>query len=229
MEFYNFSDDSNVSTVFEKLAQKAILVHLNNVYALVSLASDSGINSLDEVKLRKRGKCYGSMVSQISQFIRESTLDATTKHSLTLLGESGVLENSFLRLPWNETLQDGLIMNRTHQGLILSEPIRSFCSCLESILQEKSSDVLLPRLICSSANISGDENGSITSRNEAIEFGIFRKIELFVEFNFDQKSTVKGSFPIFSFNNMTFEVERDGPNREIIEEKLIDAGLRKLG
>ena len=203
MKTINYSDGEGLEIIQSSLRRGGILLNLNNVFAVVSTASDFGIEALSKIKKRKEGKSYGSMVSDPFRFIQESQLDSIAKERLSVLANTGALEGSFIRLPWVNNNQKDIVMNGTHQGLILSEPVKTFCEQVEFRLKDEFKDIFMPRLLCSSANISGDQRGSITDRETAIRFGIDREIELFVDFNFDKKEITKGSFPIFSSMHAT--------------------------
>lgn len=224
MNITNYSHTPDPQMVFEALREDTILVSLNNVYALMSLANESGVKAIDRVKIRKAGKSYGSMVTDANRFLDEAGIDEELKGALRSIGKSGVLEGAFIRLPWGQNALDGLVMNGTHQGLILIEPVRSFCIEIEEIFKDQLGEEITPSLICSSANISGDSNGSITNRETAIKFGIDRGVKLFVEFDFEEV-VEKGSFPIFSFEKMSFTLERKGPGSDNIQKSLMNNGF----
>lgn len=228
MKLINFSKDSDIEMVVDALCKGAIIVDLNNVFAVVALPNKKGVDFLNHVKNRKPGKCYGSLISDASQFVNSSILDSDTKFRLTNCLEQGILDNSFVRIPWNDTVISQLIMNGTHQGLKTTEPILSFCHLIEKRLIQNGDDFMIKSLICSSANISGDPKGSITDRGEAIQFGRDRGVDLFVEFDFPNTEVESGSFPIFSFQNMTFSIERKGPGYREIESLLSQSGFSKI-
>ena len=72
--------------------------------------------------------------------------------------------------------------------------------------------------ICSSANISGDPHGSITSKQKALEFAKSRNIKLFVHSKLN--ALEQGSYPIFSIkHNLQVKIERKGLNDELILKK----------
>jgi len=228
MKLINFSKDSDIEMVGDALCKGAIIVDLNNVFAVVALPNKKGVDFLNHVKNRKPGKCYGSLISDANQFVNSSILDSDTKFRLTNCMEQGILDNSFVRIPWNDSENSQLIMNGTHQGLKTTEPILSFCHLIEKRLIQNGDDFMIKSLICSSANISGDPRGSITDRSEAIQFGRDRGVDLFVEFDFPNTEVESGSFPIFSFQNMTFSIERKGPGYREIESLLSQSGFSKI-
>lgn len=228
MEILNFSTDPDLEKVVEALQQGAIVVDLNHVFAVVALPNAQGSDSLSAVKNRKAGKCYGSLISDAHGFVEESQLDEKTIVSLTNCMVDGVLDDAFVRLPWGDSENKGLVLGGTHQGLKTTEPVLSFCRSLEERLIRHAEGFMMNRLICSSANISGDPRGSITDRNEAIQFAQDRGVGLFVEFDFPTTDVETGSFPIFSFQHMAFSVERQGPGWGEIQQRLLERGFSAL-
>lgn len=225
MKIINFSKEPDIDAIVDTLHEGAVIVHLGSVYGVVALPNRRGVFYLNLVKKRKSGKCYGSLVSDSRQFVRDSILDAETKLKLIECMDKGLLDNSFIRIPWEDNGNKELILNGTHQGLKTIEPIRTFCRVIEDKLIKREESLMIRGLICSSANISGDPRGSITDRKEAIQFGLDRGIKLFVEFDFQKENTELGSFPIFSFNNMTFTSERKGPGSDNIQKLLLENGF----
>jgi hypothetical protein len=228
MEILNFSTDPDLEKVAGALQQGAIVVNLNHVFAVVALPNAQGVDSLSAVKNRKAGKCYGSLIGDAHEFVEESELDAETKIRFIECMVDGDLDDAFVRLPWGDTENEGLVMGGTHQGLKTTEPVLSFCCSLEKRVIRRAEGFMMNRLICSSANISGDPRGSITNRGEAIQFAKDRGVGLFVEFDFPTGDVEPGSFPIFSFNHMAFSVERQGPGWDKIHRGLLERGFSAL-
>lgn len=225
MEILNFSQDPDLEKVGVALQEGAIVVDLNHVFAVVALPNVKGADALSRVKNRKAGKCYGSLISDAHQFVNGSKLDAETAFKLTTCMAQGILDDAFVRIPWGDAKDSPLIMNGTHQGLKTTDPILSFCRLIEQRLVQPAEDFIVPHLICSSANISGDPRGSITDRSAAIQFGLDRSVGLFVEFDFPNRDVESGSFPIFSFEHMAFAVERTGPRCAEIHRMLLQSGF----
>lgn len=228
MEILNFSTHLDLKKVARALQQGAIVVDLNHVFAVVALPNAQGVDSMSAVKNRKAGKSYGSLISDARGFVEESQLDEKTKVSLTNSLVEGALDDAFVRLPWRDSENDALVMSGTHQGLKTTEPVLSFCRSLEERLIRNEEGFMMNRLICSSANISGDPRGSITDRNEALQFAQDRGVGLFVEFDFPTTDVETGSFPIFSFQHMAFSVERQGPGWGEIQQRLLERGFSAL-
>ena len=223
----NYSENPDSIGICIALNKGAIIMHLDSVYAVVSIANQKGIRSLDRVKRRKPGKCYGTLVSNFGDFIMTSSVNNKTKEAIMKLGSERALENCFLRLPFKSIQNSELFMNGTHQGLVVVEPVRSFCKEIEQRITENKDNLIMDRLVCSSANISGDSKGSIVEREAALKFGKAMGMELFVEFNFPKTNVKKGSFPILSFGDMTYRIERKGPGVDAIDKQFLESGFLK--
>jgi len=228
MKIVHFSKDPDINAVVDALCQGAIVVDLNHVFAVVALPNERGAESLSVVKNRKPGKCYGSLITDVHPFLNNSILDPETKSRLTHCMVHGILDNAFVRMPWGNSENPHLTLNGTHQGLKTTEPILSFCRLIEQHLIQHGDGFMMENLICSSANISGDPRGSITERIDAIQFGEKRGVSLFVEFDFPKTDVEPGSFPIFSFQNMSFSVARTGPRCNEIQSQLLLNGFSQV-
>ena len=227
MKIINYSESPDTEEIYIALSKGVIIVHLESVYAVVSIADQKGVLSLNRVKRRRPGKSYGTLVSDVSDFIMTSSVNHKTKEVIMKLGFERALDNCFLRFPFKGIQNTELFMNGTHQGLVVVEPVRSFCKEIEQRLAENKDNLMMNRLVCSSANISGDAKGSIVQREAALKFGKAMGVELFIEFNFPKSKEKKGSFPIFSFGEMTYCIERKGPGFEAIDKQLLESGLLK--
>lgn len=228
MKIVRFSKDPDINAVADALCRGAIIVDLNHVFAVVALPNERGAESLSVVKNRKPGKCYGSLITDVHPFLNSSFLDPETKSRLTHCMVQGILNDAFVRVPWGKSNNPHLTLNGTHQGLKTTEPILSFCRLIEQQLIRNGEGFMMENLICSSANISGDPRGSITERNDAIQFGEDRRVNLFVEFDFPKTEVESGSFPIFSFQNMSFSVARTGPKCHEIQSQLLQNGFSQV-
>lgn len=226
MKIIQYRPETEIEEIYKALNSGAVIMHLNNVYAVVAIANTHGIVSLDKIKSRRPNKCYGTLVSNPELFLNESDLDNDSVYSLISIIKKGGLKSCFLRLQMSCLKDSELTVNGTHQGLIVEEPIRGFCARLEAVCFDKKG--FIERLICSSANISGDPKGSITNREEAIKFGKERGAKAFIEFDFTNADVESGSFPIFSFQNMSFSIERKGPGYIEIESLLSQSGFSKI-
>ncbi len=215
--------------IFDYLKAGPILLDLGCVYALIALPTSSGKLGLDTLKIRLPGKNYGSMISDFALFIKESDLDEAVKSTLLSPQNQNRLEGCFIRLPWKQSeALNTFTKNGTHQGLIVPEPIRSFCQNMEShFLEDKLNHSGFRRLICTSANISGAPSGSITSLDRVRIFGKEREVSLLVRFKLEANEE-RGSFPIFSIDKEGYTIERKGPKFLQFENQLMSLGLSEV-
>lgn len=215
--------------VYAALSRNAILVDLGAVFALVALPTSEGVHQLNTIKNRLPNKQYGSMVGCFNEFIKQAKVSNELKEKLMIASSRGGLYNTFIRLSWsNEVFSPEIICGGTHQGLLLSEPNASFVRDMERRFSEENKERTFTWLLCSSANLSGDPDGSITTLERAMHFGENRGIELLVRFEMDEESGEKGSFPIVECSEKGFSVKREGPGTNRIIESLSSSGLSQL-
>lgn len=222
---YNINED--LGFVYEALFDGGFLIDLGCVFALIALPNQNGLEFIDKTKKRLPGKAYGSVVGDSIDFVRKSELDLSSKQLLFEAIKTGIISNFFLRLPWKGG-DNGLVLNGTHQGLVLSGEYHDFFSELNTIISASNQCNLISGLssvICSSANYSGHPDGSITDLNDALIFADENNIDLLIKFKQSPKMKIKGSFPIFSINNRLFRIERGGPGVETVKFNLIQAGF----
>jgi tRNA A37 threonylcarbamoyladenosine synthetase subunit TsaC/SUA5/YrdC len=72
--------------------------------------------------------------------------------------------------------------------------------------------------LCTSANMSGDPNGSITEWDRAYEFAVDRRVPLVVRC--DSTQELLGSYPIFWLQRERVRIDRVGPGMEEIKAAL---------
>jgi hypothetical protein len=216
MQEVNYHEPAHADLIFDSMENNALLLDLNSVFAVVALPTPKGVHLINAIKKRLPGKAYGGLIANYTDYIRASALSEEEKLSLLSDEFSEVFTGCFLRLPWQETMDsEELIMNGTFQGLILSEPFRSFAESMHDRMRTRDGDTnALDWLICSSANISGDPGGSIVDREAALKFGRDRGIHYLVSFSTMPESEGKGSFPIFSYSGGFFKLERNGPGSQ---------------
>ena len=225
-----YERESHLTDVFDALSKNAVLVDLGSVFAVVSLPTTQGVSHMNSIKRRLPNKYYGSLVGNVEKFIQHSKGSEELKNRLITAGLKGELNNTFIRLPWaEESFSPEIVHLGTHQGLILSEPFKSFAFDLEGKITHLKSDNRMNSgfnwLLGSSANLSGDPNGSITALEEALNFGEQRGMELLIRFNIDSEKYEKGSFPIIECTEKSYVVRREGPEVNRIRKNMEKLGL----
>jgi tRNA A37 threonylcarbamoyladenosine synthetase subunit TsaC/SUA5/YrdC len=217
-ELYS-SDDSFMNEVFNlfKTSYPVFMFEFSGVYGLVAANSKQGVKAIDAAKNRLPHKFYSSVLGS------HQILDYAIPNQLFSLKEQvfETFEGSFIRflLEKRET-NNALICNGTHQVLIKRPFYRNIFNQLENELSKFmepspyfSFKYFSP--ICSSANISGDIAGSITSKQKALQFAKERNIKLFVHSKLNTNE--QGSYPVFSIDeNFKVKIERKGLNDQLI-------------
>jgi tRNA A37 threonylcarbamoyladenosine synthetase subunit TsaC/SUA5/YrdC len=228
-----YEGESHLEDVFSALSNNAVLVDLGSVFAVVSLPTTQGVSQMNSIKRRLPNKYYGSIVGDVKKFIQHSKGSDELKNKLITAALKGEFNNTFIRLPWPEESFSTEIVNLgTHQGLILSEPFKSFALELEGEITKREgkhgSSSKFNWLLGSSANLSGDPNGSITSLQDALSFGEQRGIKLLIRFEIDSGNYEKGSFPIIECTEKSYTVRREGPGINRIRENMEKLGLSQF-
>jgi len=221
---------SHLTDVFNALSNNAVLLDMGSVFAVVSLPTTQGVSQMNSIKRRLPNKYYGSIVGDVKKFIQHSKGSEELKNKLITAGLKGELNNTFIRLPWaEESFSTAIAHLGTHQGLILSEPFKSFALDIEGKIAQRegkrSSTPEFNWLLGSSANISGDTKGSITALDDALNFGKQRGIELLIRFDIDSEKYEKGSFPIIECTEKSYVVRREGPGINRIRKNMEKLGL----
>lgn len=230
MRIHEYNNDDNLAFVFDALSLGGFLIDLGSVFALIALPTKQGVDFIDKTKKRLLGKAYGSIVSDPIDFIRSSKLDNASKELLLDSFSSVRITNCFLRIPWKDETNE-LLINGTHQGLLIDEERHHFFAELNSFVAGINQKELIggiSSVICSSANLSGHPDGTITDLNKAITFGDDNNIDLLIKFKRITEMQTKGSFPIFSIGYQSFRVERNGPGQDGIKSMLIQLGFSEL-
>ncbi len=215
-----FSSDENlideICNIY-KSDNPIFIFEFSGVYGLIAANTVEGVNGINNVKNRLPNKFYSSI------FGTDTILKNANNSKLFDLKNQllEIFEGSFLRFEIEKpTTTNPLICNGTHQVLIKRPSYRDLFNNLEIELCK----ILPPSPyfsykhyapICSSANISGDSAGSITSKQKALEFAKNRKIKLFVHSKLN--ALEQGSYPVFSIDkNLKVKIERKGLNDELI-------------
>jgi len=215
-----FSNDANIINEICELYKSdypVLIFEFSGVYGLIASNTIEGVNAINKAKIRLPNKFYSSIFGTDTIF--KNAKDYKFIELKNQLLE--IFEGSFLRFELENTeIINPLISKGTHQVLIKRPSYRELFFNLEIEL----SKILAPSPyfsfnhyapICSSANISGDASGSITSKQKALEFAKKSNIKLFVHSKLN--ALHQGSYPVFSINeNLQVKVERKGLNDELI-------------
>jgi tRNA A37 threonylcarbamoyladenosine synthetase subunit TsaC/SUA5/YrdC len=215
---------SEAISVFESLFP-VILIELPSVYALIAPPTSKGVEALHQAKQRIGGKFYGTAIGSLDLFMQAAKTDSLPDAFKNEKRNLDYLEGAFIRLVFtDESISTPVIASGTHQALLLpSGSLRDFFTAMEAYGKDCTDNMIFPdlsytALLCTSANISGHPEGSITEFDKARSFALDRNISLFIRMG---ESTPKGgSFPIFSFRNNQCKLARNGPGASRIIQSL---------
>jgi hypothetical protein len=196
------------------------MIQLPAVFALFAPPNRKGVKALDKGKSRLPGKNYGSAIGSLSKYFTNFAPNALSP-SIKSGSQLSFMNGSFIHVRFtDDSFNSPTIRNGTHLGLLMHDGAhRKLFSMLEMLLQAEAEPELyngkhLTAPICTSANVSGDPLGTITTLDRAMEFGNDRDIPLFVSFN--EMVEDRGSFPIFSLDGRDVKILRKGPGLERI-------------
>lgn len=198
-----------------------VMIQFPEVFGLMALPNQDGINGLNRVKNRLPGKLYGTIIGDLHRFISMGTTSGFPEYASTE-DEYQKLEGAILRIKvGDESKNTSTISNGTHQSLLLPGGlIRSFFQQLEKEFFPLADSGLFlghpfSAPLCTSANMSGHPDGSITNIEIAREFGKKNGVPLLIRSE-EGLTSSKGSYPILSLEKSKIWIERKGPGLDKI-------------
>jgi len=200
--------------VIDALAGDAVMVQMPTVFVLLAPPNSAGVRWLDRTKARQPHKNYGTALGDLGRFHAMAAPGALPPE-LSSADSLTRLTGAFIRFSVApDEFNSPMVRNGTHQGLLLEGPHRELFRAIEAGLE----GVVEPALVgghrfaaplCTSANISGHPDGSITDWERAREFGRARNVPLVVRC--EPAAGLSGSYPIFWLRRDEIRLERDGP------------------
>ncbi len=220
--------DIQDSSLFEVAMQAfeenpVILIQFPDVFGLMALPNQIGVNGLNQTKNRLSGKYYGSVIGSAENFFGMQE-DFESLPYLKGADDYKLLEGSILRLRISgPEINSAAVFEGTHQSLLFKEgPIRSLFRKLERAFEPIADAGIFggksfSAPLCTSANISGHENGSIVDLEIARVFGKQKGIPLLIRS--ESLPVPGGSFPVLYLQNNGISVQRKGPCLEEIKAR----------
>ena len=230
MDEISLQDPGVIEACLDAFSRSPVLmVQFPEVFGLMALPTIDGIKGLHQTKQRLPGKYYGSVIGDSARFFSMENPEDKPEY-LSSPEEIQKLEGSIIRIKiGNQESSNGVCHRGSHQGLLYRpSPIRSLFTRLEAAFEPSADkDLFLGHFytapLCTSANLSGHPDGSITRLDVAREFGKNAGIPLLIRCT-RESAGAKGSFPVFSLGKSGIIIERDGPGlSEIISR--FPAGL----
>ncbi|ADB39995.1 hypothetical protein [Spirosoma linguale] len=223
MTILPISDPAALDLATEAIHQRPILVQFPSVFVLMAAPTSKGVSQLDATKKRLSGKNYGTAIGRLEKFITQAQ-PGSLPHEFTCGEHFTALTGSFIRLQFDQkTFQSKTIRNGTHQGLLLDGIYGSMFRRMEESFASSSSERMWNHRtysapLCTSCNLSGDPDGSITDYDKAYCFAKTRGIDLFITAT--QFADGKGSYPIFGFESDKVTIHREGPGLDAFKERI---------
>jgi tRNA A37 threonylcarbamoyladenosine synthetase subunit TsaC/SUA5/YrdC len=231
-QILDIEDTTAVDAAVAHIRHHAIIVQLPTVFALFAMPNRDGVAMIDAAKDRKPGKNYGTTAGDIERFFGMSSNTSALAKAVRQAGPDhssrkqllGRISGSFLRIKVGPaSLETPTVRGGSHQSLLLDGLHGQFFDALEHRLIGLADPSLygghaFAAPICSSCNISGDPDGSITSFDRAHEFAVRRAIPLIIRSRVTNSEL--GSFPVFELSDRAVIVHRNGPRVQELKAEL---------
>lgn len=217
MREIHVSDRGVAEAVLEALAHDVVMVQMPTVFVLLAPPTSRGVSWLDRTKSRLPAKNYGTALGDLQRFFamaRPGTLPA----ELASVEGFQLLTGAFIRITVApEWFDSPMVRAGTHQGLLLEGPHRELFKAVEAGLADAAEPSIIgghtfTAPLCTSANMSGHPDGSITSWERAYEFARDRRVPLVVRC--EPTPGVLGSYPILWLQRERVRIARHGPGLE---------------
>jgi hypothetical protein len=199
-----------------------VMIQFPEVFGLMAMPNREGVAGLNRIKSRLPNKLYGSVIGDLDKFMAMHTESGRTDY---FKDEADIhkLSGSIIRIRVDESQRSSpACLNGTHQGLLLQEGvIRELFRSLEQAFESYVDPALFlghtfSAPLCTSANVSGHPNGSITEIESARNFGREMGIPLLIRCCESDAVPEKGSYPVLSLEKDGIIIERKGPGLDRI-------------
>jgi hypothetical protein len=197
-----------------------VMIQFPEVFGLMAMPNREGVAGLNRIKSRLPNKLYGSVIGDLDKFMAMHTESGRTDY---FNDEADIhkLSGSIIRIRVDESQRSSPVcLNGTHQSLLLQEgTFRELFRSLEQAFESYANPELFlghafSAPICTSANISGHPEGSITEIESARNFGRNMGIPLLIRSSESDSVQKKGSYPVLSLEKNSIIIERNGPGLE---------------
>lgn len=223
MREIHITDRDTPQLVAEAMRDNVVMVQMPTVFVLIAPANAEGAERLNGTKVRQPNKNYGTALGSLEDFY-EMARPGSLPEELNSLDAFKTLTGSFIRMSVaDKDVNTVMVREGTHQGLLLEGTHRDLFRYVEDATRDLADPSIIgghrfAAPLCTSANVSGDPEGSITDWDRAWEFGKSRKVPLVVRC--DETPSELGSYPIFWLKENSISVERDGPGLEKVKAVL---------
>ncbi len=217
MQLLNISHPDTLGLATAEIHERPLLVQFPNVFVLLAAPTANGARQLDDMKMRRPGKNYGTAIGSLHAFVEGSDKSALPT-PFRSVPSFRPLRGAFIRLPFRAPgFQSPVIRDGSHQGLLLGGSYNRLFRAIEASFREYPPDDIWNGRnycapLCTSCNISGHPDGSIVAFEKALAFARERGVGHFITTS--KPASELGSYPIFGFSRDKVAIHRDGPGLE---------------
>lgn len=223
MRELHIEDPDTVDAVLDVLAHDAVMIQMPAVFVLIAPATTEGAGWLNRTKTRLSGKNYGTALGDLESFYRMA-VPGTLPPELDGVDKLRIMTGAFIRIsvapPDTDTV---MVRGGTHQGVLVDGPHGALFRAVEAGLAGTAEPAIIgghhfTAPLCTSANVSGDPDGSIVTWERARAFGVATKVPLVVRC--EPAVDAIGSYPIFWLRHDRISIEREGPGMDELRAAL---------
>lgn len=207
----------------EAIHQSPIIVQLPTVFVLLAAPTSKGAAQLNETKTRLPGKNYGTAIGSLSEFVAQA-MPASLPEAFSSPDDFVKMTGTFIRVQFRDkNFHSATLSNGTHQGVLLDGIYAELFKAIEHSFASFAPDKIwdyrnYSAPLCTSCNVSGDPEGSITALDKALHFAKEKRIPFFIKG--PASSHELGSYPIFGYEKHQVSIHRAGPHLNAFKEKI---------
>lgn len=223
MKIIDIHHPDTLDLAIEAIHHSPIIMQLPTVFVLLAAPTSKGAAQLNETKKRLSEKNYGTAIGSLSKFIAQA-IPASLPDAFSNPDDFEKMTGTFIRLQFRDkNFQSTTISKGTHQGLLLDGIYSDLFKAIETSFANYPSDKLwdynnYTAPLCTSCNMSGDPEGSITALDKALYFARDKRIPLFIKGI--PATNELGSYPIFGYEKHQVSIHRKGPNLDVFKAKI---------
>lgn len=206
-----------------------VMLQFPEVFALMAPPNQQGVDALNRVKKRLPEKFYSTLVGEDAHFLH---LTDYLPEYLPRDQAGSLLEGSIMRIRVADVDKNSPVcFAGTHQGLVYRQGyLRELFKALEKAFKPIAEPGFhfgknYSAPLCTSANISGHPDGSITDLTTARRFAESAGIPLLIR-SAEPDANEKGSYPVLIPEKDHIRVERNGPGLSEIMQRFPDGLFR---
>ena len=223
MKIIDIHHPDTFDVAIEAIHQGPIIVQLPTVFVLMAAPTSKGAAQLNEAKKRLPGKNYGTAIGSLPDFVAQA-IPGSLPEGFSSPDDFVKMTGTFIRVQFRDkNFQSPTVLNGTHQGLLLEGVYAELFKAIEHSFAGSAPDKIwdynnYSAPLCTSCNVSGDPEGSITTLDKALHFAREKKIPFFIKGH--PSPGALGSYPIFGYERHQVAIHREGPHLNAFKEKI---------